>query len=419
MYKELDFLYRLLVYSFHYDENNIFYLSASKWRDADGDGLFDVDGFSTKSDIQYAVETWLKEKSDNNGNDLNLIYFITHGFYEPLRSSNREGYSYNSFDDNRDGTASEPIKDSDFKEWLKNHNYGSEIGRLVFLADTCMAGHYKDAISKNGEERIIMTSSSLYEVAELETGQDWGAFSYKFFMKMADGETDIANAFNAADEHVETVNFMSIDVVEKWDYSIWPQQPMIDDNGNGLGGDYTLPNSGSWHNVYRGKCGGEKIIKICNQGYDYQVSKIRVRFNTRIGRILPSVSANLYNIRLYDKDSSSWKKPDGNYDKFDLWDNEEAAYDDNLNSKASCNKDGDDKYPYGFHKNHKMNPEWKISYSLDWFWTPYIEFTLSNPITCNKIKLLSDYSLLYCNTMDIDVYYNNFQEGLLAGRTGL
>ena len=413
MYKELDFLYRELINVFHYNEENIYYLSAHKWRDADGDGRFDVDDLSMKSKVEYALETWLKDKSDSN--DLNFIYIITHGGYVPINTLGGGDYSSIAFDSNRNGVVWDKdnngaIKDSEVKDWLKYHNYGSDIGRLVFLLDSCFSGHYNVALCKSGEPRIIMTSSSIYEPAELETGQDWGAFSYKFFTEMADGVTNVANAFNDADEHINTTNFMSIDVIMKWDYTFWPQNGSLDDNGNGLGNDYNLPTNGDWCNVYQGISGfGIKKIPANN---NYKITKARVRFNTQL-KEKDSISAELYEIYFHKKGTTDWITPNGFYDQWNLWDNEENAYDGYVNTNASCTKTSDDKYPYGVYKNQKD------SSSLKWFWTPYLEFTLPNSITYDKINFIAKYDFLHCNIIDIDVYYSGYQEGNLASQTGL
>jgi parallel beta-helix repeat protein len=412
MYKELDFLYRELINTFHYNENNIYYLSAHKWRDADGDNNFDVHGFSMKSTIQYVLQTWFKESSD--GNDLNFVYIITHGYYQPVGKGD---YSLNKFDEDRDGHLGmfEFIKDSEVADWLKNNHYGTDIGRLVFLIDSCFSGHYIDTLSKSGEDRIIMASSSIYEPAELETGQDWGAFSYKFFSSMANGETTIASAFNKADYHIANNNFMTIWVIKKWNYTFWPQDARLDDNGNGLGSKYTLPSEGDWYNVYEGSYSGWETKNIQSLGPDSKILKVRVRFNTRIGELFPDeVSAKLHEIKFHIKDTNTWITPDGFYDQWDLWDNEDDAYDGHIGTEASCSKNTTNKYPWG--DDVILIPP---STSLGWFWTSYLEFTFNSPISCDKLKFHAWYSTPHCNRIDIDAFYPGYQEGILAGQTGL
>ena len=126
--------------------------------------------------------------------------------------SDRDGKCNNFYD-----ALLNPIKDFQVYNWL-DHDYGGSIGRLIFLIDSCFSGHYTYALAEPGEPRIIMASSSQNEPAQLETSQDWGAFSFKFFKSMSDGETTVMDAFNKADYHVDVDNFFSIWVIKKWDY---------------------------------------------------------------------------------------------------------------------------------------------------------------------------------------------------------
>jgi hypothetical protein len=282
-----------------------------------------------------------------------------------------------------------------------------------------MSGQYIDALGKSDEDRIIMVSSSIYEVAELETGQDWGAFSYKFFCEMADGETDVAEAFNKADKHVTTKNFMSIDIIKEWGFAFWPQDSRLEDNGNAIGSNYNLPSEGDWFNVYEGDTLGWKIKSTPNIGPNYKITKARIRLNTRIG-FSNSVSGNFYEFSFHNKDTNKWVKPDGHYDRLGLWANEGNAYDGNVFTKASCTKTPENRYPYGDHEGPDGDFWKKLqSTSRDWFWTPYLVFTLDDPITCDKIKFKAWYSYLHSNIIDVDVYYSGYQEGNLAGKTGL
>ncbi len=412
MYKELDFLYRELIHTFHYDDDDIYYLSAHKWRDADGDSNFDVDRLSTPSNIRHALANWLKGKSDSN--DLNFVFFITHSGYSAwntstLKSSLKSGFSTSGFDTNRNGTLDDqPICDWQFGLWLLFHGYGNDIGRLVFLIDSCMVGHYHEALGKSGEDRIIITSSSIKEPAELETGQDWAAFSYKFFKEIGDGDTNVLEAFNIADDHVENVNFMSIDVIKEWGYTFWPQDARLDDNGNGKGSD-NLPVEGDWNPVFRGGYRDNKMVYrvVPNLQGDSEVTKARIRFNVQLGGSAQQ-SAELYEFYLYDKNSDEWVSPTGHVDSWNLWDNEDNAYDKNENTKASCTRTEDDRYPYG-------SP---IARSKGWFWTPYLVLTLDDSIDCNWIKFKAK-SDDYCNRIDVDLYYSGDIEGNLAGMTGL
>ena len=398
---QCDFIYRSLLLPLHYKTENIYYLCASKWRDVDCDGEFDeVNAFSMKSEIKEALK-WLKEKSGVD--DLNFVYTLSHGFHKMY--SNAE-WALNVYDRNRSGKTEQIVKDNEVAGMLKDHNYGKDIGRLVFLIDSCMIGHYIDALAKKDEDRIIITSSSFKEPAEMLTGQDWTAFAHPFFLKITDGKTNIAQAFNEADKYVETENFFTIDVIEKWNYTFWPQDARLDDNGNGMGSTYDLPKDGDWYDVYEGDYRNKRkeTCDIPPNKYEY-ITKARIRFNVRLG-VWSTITADLYGFKFFDCDSKSWKKPDGHIDFWNLWDDETKAYDGLWSTNAGCPRNLTDKYPYG--------NEYK-----KWFWTPFIELTLDNPIKCDKIKFKAWHSYFYCNKIDIDVYLPGYQEGILSGRTGL
>ena len=404
LYKQLDFLYRELLLIFHYDDSDINYLSAHRWRDADGDSTFDVDKLSIRTNIKKALNTWLEYKSD--GNDLNFVYIVTHGYYIPWKSSGAGDYSRSGFDSNRDGDLWNDtfhIKDKDIKRWLPSYDENG-IGRLIFLIDSCFSGHYNDALGETGEQRIIMASSTQKEPAELETGQDWVAFSHRFFTEMADGETTVVDAFNNADKHVTETNFMTTWVLDKWEYTFWPQDARLDDNGNGKGSAYDLPRNGDWYDVYEGSYVNHiwATKRFNKPECNYEVEKARVRFLVRRG-ILGQYSADLHEFDFYD--GNSWVSPTGYVDRWNLWDDEDKAFDENPGTYASCIRD-DPTYPYG------------ETYT-EWFWTPYLELTLADSINCQKLRFNAKHSVLHCNKIDIDVYFSGYREGDLAASTGL
>jgi parallel beta-helix repeat protein len=413
MYKELDFLYRELLLNFHYDKEKIKYLSAHRWRDPDGDGDYtDADNLSVKPRIKDAIKKWLKTKS--NSDDLNFIFTITHGYYKKNKD-----YSYNCFDNNRDGNCINDIftnlKDKNVKKWLEKHKYGENIGRLVFLIDSCFSGHYCNALDVENEERIIIASSSKWEPAELETGQDWGAFSGKFFNELANGKTNIAEAYNVADKHVNITNFMSTWIIKKWGYRMYNQNGSLDDNGNGLGSDWDLPNDGSWNNIYKGSYPNRimKKVSIPQINEDYSVKKIRFSFHVRRG-VWPSVTAKLYEVRLHDSKTGVWKSPDGHFDQWGFWENEGNTYDDNVFSKSTCTIDGNTNIDPKFDSGTLPFPE-----NRQFLWTPCLTLELNLPIHCDKIKFRAAHNRIYCNKIEIDVFYEGYSEGLLAEKTGL
>jgi hypothetical protein len=237
-YIQPDFVYRVLRLVAHYDKNHIVYLSADKYRDADGDGTNDVNGVSMKGSVEYLINDWLDERSDSN--DLNLIYIFDHGNYDEVKEtsyiaidSDRDGYAWDSLlnPDSWPIDTNSFIYDYDVEGWLPYYGDGG-IGRLTFIVEACYIGHFIDALSHQGQNRIIMPSTTKDASASGDTGSDWPAFSHALFKEMASGDTNFADAFNEADRHVEEENFLSIEI---------GQDPKLDDNGDKKGSDYPLP----------------------------------------------------------------------------------------------------------------------------------------------------------------------------------
>ncbi len=235
-----DFAYRALRLAAHYDEHNIVYLSADKWRDADGDGINDVDDVSVKDSVEYLLEEWLRDRSDSN--DLNLVYIFDHGSYSELEGSfvgldsDRDGYVWDSallFPDSVPIDTEAHIRGWEVDIWLPYYGDGG-IGRLTFIIEACLIGHIIDTLSHQGENRIIIPSTTWDASASGETGSDWPAFSFNLFRILASGSENLADAFNEAYRFVTEDNYLSI---------LCEQDPKLDDNGDGVGHDH-LPNGG-------------------------------------------------------------------------------------------------------------------------------------------------------------------------------
>ena len=203
---------------------------------------------------------------------------------------------------------------------------------------------------------------------------------------------------------------MSIDVIREWGYTFWPQDARLDDNGNGKGSDYVIPRSGDWFDVYEGSFLNCKFksYDVSHSIYDYFVTKARVRFSVRLID-QAQIAADLYEFYFYNRESNSWESPDGHDDRWDLWNDEGNAYDKNDDTKASCPRNINDRYPTGGPKENLKG----------WYWTPYLNLTLDDPIKCDKIKFKAWRGLLYCNKIDVDVYYSGLREGDLSEKTGL
>jgi parallel beta-helix repeat protein len=385
-----DFVYRELNLLAHYDTSNIYYLSADTWRDADGDGTNDVRKPSTKPEVRDAIKYWLKDMSGTN--DINLVYFFNHGGEDKVGNivissvavdTNRDGDYNDGGERNIDPIleSSDLILDLNMADWLPYYgSYEGElfdpIGRLTFIIEACYIGNFLPRTSRDFQNRNIIVSTNTRKPwpphsAGGETGQDWPAFSFKLFKSMGDGITNLSTAFNAADKHVDKVNFLSV-----WGKLGGPegdegypcdQDAKFDDNGDGKGSDYDLPKStGNWRRVYKGSFRNKYWVSrnlrlFPSWGYDLFVNKVRIRFNVRRG-LWPSVTAKLYEFDF--RSGGSWISPTGYDDQYNVWDNEQYAYDNDKNTKASCTDDS----------------------SSGWTWTKYINLTLSEPIKCDKIR---------------------------------
>jgi hypothetical protein len=222
------------------------------------------------------------------------------------------------------------------------------------------------------------------------------------FKELADGETNVADAFNVADVHAEVKNFWSA-YMPTFKNDLPPANATLDDNGDKVGSTYDLPYNGSWHDVGWLNVFNEDIFNegpFANQRWvqkrfknfkKYFVSKARVRFYVRSG-IWQQVTAKLYEFNFHSEDGS-WILPTGYNDPYNVWDNEIYAYDINTNTKASCTKT-----------------------NSEWVWTERLELTLSKRIKCDKIRFYAWYCPFYCKKIDVEIYYS---DGYLAANTGL
>lgn len=122
---------------------------------------------------------------------------------------------------------------------------------------------------------------------------------------------------------------------------------------------------------------------------EYFVTKARVRFHIRCG-FQEQITADLHE---FDFHGADWVSPTGYDDPAQEWDDELYAFDDILSTKAGC-----------------------TTTQFTWHWTPFLELSLSQPLYTDKIRFYAWYSWLYCNKIDVDVYYG---DGYLAAKTGL
>lgn len=87
-----------------------------------------------------------------------------------------------------------------------------------------------------------------------------------------------------------------------------------------------------------------------------------------------------------------WIRPTGYNDPENAWDNETKAFDGYVATKAGC-----------------------TIIEFLWRWTPWLELTLSSPITCDKTRFYAWYDELHCDLIDIDLYYASSWHHLYQG----
>jgi|WetSurMetagenome_2_1015567.scaffolds.fasta_scaffold00924_10 hypothetical protein len=250
-YIQPDFVYRLLLLTAHYNEDNILYLSADKWRDADGDGINDAI-VTTRSNLRNALSDWLKPSTYEN--NLALVYIFDHGFndgmLEPVEEQTEKGSSF-EIDNNRNGRmdllmgakhttpfSGDPVYDITVKSWLPRY----KAGWLTFIIEACYIGGFrKIGYHPFDKQNIItMTSTTWNTSAGGRTGEDWPAFSNTLFMAMADGRTDFAHAFDLADQFVNETDFQSVWTIIDQNGINRKTDSRLDDNGDGQGSSYPL-----------------------------------------------------------------------------------------------------------------------------------------------------------------------------------
>jgi hypothetical protein len=230
-YVQPDFVYRILKIVGHYDEDNIRYLSAARFRDADGDQINDVVSVAVKGSVEYLLSDWLESSSNNK--DFNYVYCFNHGDSTLLNSflvidSDRDGGCYNLEDLNN------KIWDFNVNNWLPEYGTGSsDNGRLSFIVEACLIGHFINQLAADG--RIITASTTMDTSAAPMTGTDYPSFSFNLMKTMANGEMSLGEAFNAICDFVENDDYLP---------NIKQQDPKLDDYGDSdsIGSDHYLPN---------------------------------------------------------------------------------------------------------------------------------------------------------------------------------
>ncbi len=209
-----NYAYRALAYQ-GYTNDTIYYLSSDKTLDLNGDGIPDVKGDATNSNLQSAITQWAKDAES-------LVLYITgHGGDGTFRMSETE-----------------ILKAEDLESWL-NELQGTMSGLVTVIYDACESGSFVSKLAPpTGRQRIVITSTSPGESAYF-LSQGVLSFSYTFWSQVFGG-AKIYDAYVMGKDVIGVV----IGVGKS-------QSPEIDDNGNGIGNEKADGNLAE--NTYIGK----------------------------------------------------------------------------------------------------------------------------------------------------------------------
>ena len=197
-----NFAYRVLTYQ-GYTNDTIYYLSSDINLDLNGDGIPDVDGDATNSNLQNAITQWAKDAESL------VLYLTGHGGDETFRMSETE-----------------ILRAEDLALWL-NELQESIQGLVTIIYDACESGSFvSKLVPPSGKHRILITSTSPAEPAYF-LSQGALSFSYPFWSQIFGG----AKIYDAY--------VVGKDVIGVAVGAGKSQNPEIDDNGNGIGNEKT------------------------------------------------------------------------------------------------------------------------------------------------------------------------------------
>ncbi|MBF0565025.1 MAG: hypothetical protein HQK89_07275 [Nitrospirae bacterium] len=194
-----NFAYRALTYQ-GFKKENIYYLSFANI-DVDNNGLLDDVANSPSNDnFKYAITSWAKDAGDV------IIYLTGHGGDGTFRMSD-----------------SDILKASDLSAWL-NTLQTNITGKVIFVYDACYSGSFiSQLVPPAGKPRIDITSTSPTEEAVFGSGGSV-SFSYYFW-------GSVFNGYKLYDSYVNAKNSIKL-TYDK-------QNALIDDDGDGVGGEKT------------------------------------------------------------------------------------------------------------------------------------------------------------------------------------
>ncbi|MBF0565019.1 MAG: hypothetical protein HQK89_07245 [Nitrospirae bacterium] len=196
-----NFAWRTLSYQ-GYTKDTIYYLSYAGNLEPDGNGgYYDIVNASpSNANLKYAITTWAQ-----GANDV-VIYITGHGGPGTFKIG-----------------ASEILNASDLATWL-NTLQSAITGKIIFIYDACYSGSFiPQLVAPSGRTRINVTSASSTEEAAFASGGSV-SFSYFFWGSVFNG----AKVYNAYSTAKNSINL-----------TYAKQNALIDDDGDGIGGEKT------------------------------------------------------------------------------------------------------------------------------------------------------------------------------------
>ncbi|MFX1562479.1 MAG: hypothetical protein ACFFDP_04145 [Promethearchaeota archaeon] len=204
-----------------FSDENIQYLAPFDTNPPNG-----VDGKSNRTNVFEALAWWKSSVCD--GNDIFLVWMGDHGGYP---WSEIYDWGYFCVDDNSDGDIDDPtdhIFDWEVQNWLAER---PTVGRMIVVLDFCEVGMWIDNLSNTELCSILITSAAGDQYSENDLTRFLIRFSFHFFGNLT--LNCIGDAFNNAAQ-----------VTESQSINNPPQYPLYDDNGDGVGHGYNIPNGG-------------------------------------------------------------------------------------------------------------------------------------------------------------------------------
>ncbi len=213
-YRSMELAYKTCLRR-EFEKENIYVLHHADDLDLDDDGLNDVNGLATKTNIQDAFETWA---ADRAGASTKLyVYFTDHGAPDV--------YCLYGFDILNPTDPTKILTPTELNGYYSNYSSASGGDDIYTIISCCKSGSFIDELSS--DERIIMTAANATYNSYCATPVYFG---YLIWIKLNRGY-DWAETFNWTAEMID-------------EFIPSPQIPLLDDNGDGVGHSYPIPSGG-------------------------------------------------------------------------------------------------------------------------------------------------------------------------------